>query len=71
MDAPNDNQRCDFCEKKAIGMQILGCVSQNVCEDHAEQMLVAMKPGERKDWGACYYVRYGKDTDSGEQDSDR
>ncbi len=47
---PTTNSRCDFCEKKAIGMQILGCVSQNVCEDHAEQMLVEMKPGERKDW---------------------
>jgi len=50
--------QCDFCEKKAIGMQILGCVTQNVCEDHAEDMLVAMNPGERKDWGECYFIRY-------------
>lgn len=66
MDTPTHNQRCDFCVKKAIGMQILGCVPQNVCEDHAEKMLVEMKPGERKNWGICYYVRYGEDTDSGE-----
>ncbi len=50
--------RCDFCGKKAIGIQILGSVQQNVCEDHAEKMLVAMNPGERKDWGECYYIRY-------------
>ncbi|GAB7015929.1 hypothetical protein JCM10550A_12970 [Methanogenium cariaci] len=66
MNTPTTNSRCDFCEKKAIGMQILGCVSQNVCEDHAEQMLVEMKPGERKDWGECYYIRYGNETNPGE-----
>ena len=58
MDTLTHHPRCDFCAKKAIGMQILGCVTQNVCEDHAEKMLVEMKPGERKDWGECYFIRY-------------
>ena len=52
------NIRCDFCGKKAIGVQILGCVKQNVCEDHAEKMLVGMKPGTQKDWGECYFIRH-------------
>lgn len=69
MNTMTNNQRCDFCEKKAIGMQILGCVTQHVCEDHAEEMLVAMKPGEQKEWGVCYYVRYG-DADPKEPDTD-
>ncbi len=69
MDTLTHNPRCDFCAKKAIGMQILGCTTQNVCEDHAEKMLVALKPGERKDWGDCYFVRYGKEADSGASDS--
>lgn len=63
-------ERCDFCEKKAIGIQILGCVTQHVCEDHAEEMLVAMNPGERKEWGICYYIRYGGDGPE-EPDADR
>lgn len=70
MDTMTHNQRCDFCAKKAIGMQILGCVTQNVCEDHAEKMLVEMKPGERKGWGECYFVRYS-DADSKGPDADR
>lgn len=63
-------ERCDFCEKKAIGMQILGCVTQHVCEDHAEEMLAAMSPGERKEWGICYYIRYDDDN-AEEPDADR
>ncbi len=47
-------------------MQILGCVAQEVCEDHAEKMLVEMKPGERKDWGECYFIRYGGEPNGGE-----
>lgn len=66
MNTPTKNSRCDFCAKAAIGMQILGCVTQNVCEDHAEKMLAEMKPGERKDWGECYFVRYGGEPNGGE-----
>jgi len=58
MNNPTMDTRCDFCGKKAIGIQILGSVQQNVCEDHAEKMLVAMSPGERKDWGECYFIRH-------------
>ena len=71
MEHPTETPTCDFCKKKAIGMQILGCCKQEVCEDHAEQMLLVMKPGERKDWGACYYVRYQKEAESEEQNSDK
>jgi len=49
---------CDICEKEAIGVQCLGCCSVTVCEDHAEGFLKELKPGEKKEWGACYYYRY-------------
>jgi hypothetical protein len=49
---------CDKCGKKAIGIQILGCCSMVVCEEHAEEMMRTMKPGEKKNWGTCYFYRY-------------
>ena len=52
---------CQFCGRPAIGMQILGCIAQYVCEIHAEQPLVEMDPGTKLDHGACYYVRYTDD----------
>ncbi|EHQ36368.1 hypothetical protein [Methanoplanus limicola] len=58
MTIPENESRCEFCGKDAIGIQILGCCKQVVCEEHAEKILKEMKPGERKEWGACYYVRY-------------
>jgi hypothetical protein len=49
---------CDVCDKEAIGMQILGCCGSTVCEEHAENQLREMKPGEKKEWGACYFYRF-------------
>lgn len=58
MNKTEQNLKCDFCGRKAIGMQILGCTQQVVCEEHAEKMLVEMGPGEKKSWGDCYYVKF-------------
>lgn len=54
----SSNTICQICGKPAIGMQILGCCEVIVCEDHAEQVLADMKPGEKKEYGACYFWRY-------------
>lgn len=51
---------CDVCGKDAIGMQTLGCCSSTVCEEHAESQLREMRPGEKKEWGICYFVRFGE-----------
>lgn len=53
---------CDVCGREAIGMQTLGCCASTVCEEHAESQLREMKPGEKKEWGICYFVRF---TDEG------
>jgi hypothetical protein len=51
-------KRCDVCGEEAIGMQMLGCCGYAVCEKHADMLLKALSPGEKKEWGACFYWRY-------------
>lgn len=53
---------CDVCGKEAIGMQIMGCCTSTVCEEHAEPMLRGLKPGELKEWGICCFLRFGETT---------
>jgi len=57
----NNNESCQLCGKPAIGMQILGCCSYIVCEKHAEKILLSMKPGEKSEYGSCYFWRYQKE----------
>jgi hypothetical protein len=49
---------CDVCGKEAIGIQCLGCCAATVCREHAESQLREMNPGEKKEWGACYFYRF-------------
>ncbi len=49
---------CDVCGKEAIGMQIMGCCSSILCEEHADVHLKELKPGEKKEWGVCYFYRF-------------
>ena len=49
---------CDVCGQEAIGMQILACCASTVCTLHAEPMLRELAPGEKKEWGVCYYWRF-------------
>jgi hypothetical protein len=53
---------CSVCGKEAIGMQIMGCCTAFVCEEHAEPMLRGLKPGEIKEWGICCFQRFGDGT---------
>ena len=55
---------CDICGKEAMGIKCLGCCSTTVCDEHAESMLRAMKPGEKKEWGICYFHRFPIEPDS-------
>ncbi len=49
---------CAICGKPAIGLQFYGCCCTPVCEDHAETALRELKPGEKKEWGVCYFWRF-------------
>ncbi|OPX69185.1 MAG: hypothetical protein A4E37_00748 [Methanoregulaceae archaeon PtaB.Bin056] len=53
-----EKRTCDVCGRQAIGIQILGCCGSTVCEQHAEDRLKRMRPGEKMEWGACYFYRY-------------
>ncbi|NLV26371.1 MAG: hypothetical protein GXY48_04285 [Methanomicrobiales archaeon] len=59
MNIPPENEKfCQICGKPAIGIEILGCCKQVVCEDHASSFLKNLSPGEHLNAEACYYVRY-------------
>lgn len=51
-------KRCDICGDEAIGIQYLGCCGYAVCEKHADAIMKELLPGEKKEWGACFYWRY-------------
>jgi hypothetical protein len=50
--------RCEYCGKEAIGFQSLEGSFAYVCRDHADSLLLALKPGEKKIYGVCYLERY-------------
>ncbi len=50
--------KCQTCGKEVIGFQGFGCCAEYVCADHANPILLALKPGERKVSGECYFERY-------------
>ncbi|OPY44390.1 MAG: hypothetical protein A4E42_01035 [Methanoregulaceae archaeon PtaU1.Bin222] len=52
-------QTCDVCGREAIGIQSLGCCASTVCEEHADPQMRSMKPGEKKEWGICFFHRFG------------
>ena len=53
-----DVHKCDRCEKEAIGFQSMEGGFEYVCKDHADSLLLALKPGEKKTYGVCYLERY-------------
>lgn len=50
--------KCEYCGKDAIGLQSLEGGFNYVCADHADSLLLALKPGEKKTFGVCYLERY-------------
>lgn len=53
-----DVHKCDRCGKVAIGFQSMEGGFEYVCKDHADSLLLALKPGEKKTYGVCYLERY-------------
>ncbi len=53
-----ERKKCEYCDKDAIGLQSLEGAFAYVCEDHADSLLLALKPGEKKLFGVCYCERY-------------
>jgi hypothetical protein len=51
-------QKCEYCDKEAIGYQGFGCCSAYVCADHADKFVLDLKPGERKISGECVFERF-------------
>lgn len=51
-------ERCIFCGKEAIGSQGSGCFVAHVCREHADNLLLALGPGEIKSFGDCYMIRF-------------
>jgi hypothetical protein len=49
---------CDHCGKDAIGFQSLEGAFEYVCGDHADGLLLALSPGEKKVYGVCVLERY-------------
>jgi hypothetical protein len=40
-------KKCEYCGKDAIGLQSLEGGFAYVCHDHADGLLLALKPGEK------------------------
>ena len=53
-----EKPKCEHCGRDAIGIQSLGCCVAHVCRDHADQLLLALKPGEKQAYGECYFERF-------------
>jgi hypothetical protein len=53
-----EKPKCERCGKDAIGFQSLEGAFEYVCKDHADSLLLALKPGEKKVYGVCVLERY-------------
>lgn len=53
-----ERPKCERCGKDAIGFQSMEGGFECVCQEHADPLLLALKPGEKKSYGVCYLERY-------------
>jgi len=53
------HEKCEYCDKEAIGYQGFGCCAAYVCADHADKFVLELRPGERKVSGECVFERFG------------
>ncbi|OPY38286.1 MAG: hypothetical protein A4E35_00709 [Methanoregula sp. PtaU1.Bin051] len=58
-----EKKKCEHCGNSAIGYQGFGCCAEYVCKDHADTMLLGLKPGE-KVIAAEYYLERFPETGS-------
>ncbi|PKL58495.1 MAG: hypothetical protein CVV34_02000 [Methanomicrobiales archaeon HGW-Methanomicrobiales-5] len=57
-----EKHKCEYCGKDAIGVQGFGCAVACVCLDHADNLLLALKPGEKQAYAECYFERFDTTT---------
>jgi hypothetical protein len=53
-----EKPKCERCAKDAIGVQSFGYCVAYVCQDHADSLLLALKPGEKQSYDECYFERF-------------
>jgi hypothetical protein len=53
-----ERQKCERCGTDAIGIQSFGYCAAYVCRDHADDLLLALHPGEKQSYGECYFERF-------------
>jgi len=53
-----EKRKCERCGKDAIGLESMEGGFEYVCEDHADSLLLALKPGEKKVYGVCVLERF-------------
>jgi hypothetical protein len=53
-----EKQKCEYCEKDAIGYQGFEGCFEYVCRDHAHELMLELNPGEIKAVGVCVFERY-------------
>ncbi|WP_321506305.1 hypothetical protein [uncultured Methanoregula sp.] len=53
-----ERAKCEYCVKDAIGFQSIESDFAYVCQDHADRLLLALKPGEKTIYGVCVLERF-------------
>jgi hypothetical protein len=53
-----EKPKCERCGNDAIGFQSMEGCFECVCQEHADPLLLALRPGEKKSYGVCYLERY-------------
>jgi hypothetical protein len=53
-----EKQKCERCGKDAIGFQSMEGGFEYVCLEHADSLLLALKPGEKQAYEYCYLERF-------------
>jgi hypothetical protein len=56
-----EKHQCERCERDAIGIQSFGYCVAYVCQEHADNILLALKPGEKQSYDECYFERFDTD----------
>ncbi len=54
----NEQPKCAFCGKDAIGFQSITCWYLQVCEEHADSHIRTLKPGEKQSCGESFYFEW-------------
>jgi len=52
-----EKPKCALCGKDAIGFQSIGCSYLNVCEEHADSHILALRPGGKQSVGESFFFK--------------